>query len=521
MTNPSEASRDSNKRAPAAPPKLMQSTHTTAFLAHIEELRQLLLAQRVERESAGKAARAAADAAALAVHFRHIGDAPSADAAISEAVCALAESLGSRDEEDISFSNAASALATAQAFDAFIFTGTLGARSAPHMDWTSEPPRAPREPGVKAPRLNEDGAAVPTPSYTDEEWLQGLISAAHEIGRYANVMATAGDTHSVEAARAVVNALHEALQAFDLRNGPLRRSYDSLKYVVRRLEDLIYELSLFPPAGVPGHAPAPAVAAADVANAADGAGDAMTATAAVPLVDVAALEAARDAYAALDAAREALIKKCREPQKLAKQAISAMQRGDREGARKQLDTARALARQLLRQDVAAYPSLRSQGCLRGMLEELAEAVLFEAWSAQDGAQRGVQGSEPHHILLCGDEALLGADMHPSEYLGGVCDLVGEIGRYAVRRATERDAPAVRACLGTAVAVQSAILVLGQAAPRGIAKKVEALKTAVRKLEQLLYELSLVERSGRVRAEPVEPLADVPLGAGTYADAGDE
>ena len=515
--------------APTAPPKLAPFPHTTAFLAHIEELRQLLLAQRVERESSGKAARAAADAAALAVHFRHIGDAPSADAAISEAVRALAESLGNRDEEDFSFSNAASALATAQAFDAFLVTGTLGARSAPHTDWTPEQPRAPREPGVKARRLDEDGTAVPTPSYTDEEWLQGLIGAAHEIGRYANVVATAGDTRSVEAARAVVNALHEALQAFDLRNGPLRRSYDSLKYVVRRLEDLIYELSLFPPAGMPGHAPAPALAAADAANAADGAGDATTATATVPLVDVAALEAARVAYAALDAAREALIKKCREPQKLAKQAIFAMQRGDREGARKQLDTARALARQLIRQDVAAYPSLRSQGCLRGMLEELAEAVLFEGWlggrSAQDGAQSGAQGcaqgdaqsSEPHRILLCGEEALLGDDLLPSEYLGGVCDLVGEIGRFAVRRATERDAPAVRACLGTAVAVQSAILVLGQAAPRGIAKKVEALKTAVRKLEQLLYELSLVERSGRVRAEPVEPLADVALGA----DAGDE
>ena len=36
-------------------------------------------------------------------------------------------------------------------------------------------------------------------------------------------------------------------------------------------------------------------------------------------MDVAALEAARGAYAAHDAAREAVIKKCREPQKLAKQ----------------------------------------------------------------------------------------------------------------------------------------------------------------------------------------------------------
>ena len=37
------------------------------------------------------------------------------------------------------------------------------------------------------------------------------------------------------------------MAAFDLRNGNLRRSFDSLKYVVRRLEDTTYELSLFPP----------------------------------------------------------------------------------------------------------------------------------------------------------------------------------------------------------------------------------------------------------------------------------
>lgn len=31
---------------------------------------------------------------------------------------------------------------------------------------------------------------------------------------------------------------------FDFRNGPLRKKYDSVKYAVRRLETILYELSL-------------------------------------------------------------------------------------------------------------------------------------------------------------------------------------------------------------------------------------------------------------------------------------
>ena len=93
--------------------------------------------------------------------------------------------------------------------------------------------------------------------------------------------------------------------------------------------------------------------------------------------------------------------------------------------------------------------------------------------------------------------------------------MGELGRYAVRRATQRDDAAVREVLVTAVAVQSTLLAAGDTLPRSTAKKMDALKQAVRKLEQLLYELSLVQRSGRTRAAP-EPLADGPPPAQTEA-----
>ena len=89
------------------------------------------------------------------------------------------------------------------------------------------------------------------------------------------------------------------------------------------------------------------------------------------------MDAARAAYATLDAAREEVIKKCREPQKQAKQAIYALQRGDGAAGGRQIEAARKLARLLLA-EVKPHPTLRQQAALKGMLEELAEACLFVA-----------------------------------------------------------------------------------------------------------------------------------------------
>ena len=478
--------------APAPPRALIAQAAHASFAAHIAKYQSELETRRKGFQEANAAGRSAENHAALALHRRHNGDPDGASAALAAAAQSLSvaqkwvaeqtSDAAGQEQDGGFFSGASQNIVSAQAFESFLATGALGPRPAPT-------------------------------ACTDEEWLGGLISASHEIGRYASNAATAGDTASVRASAAVVAALHEELEAFDFRNGGLRRSFDSLKYVVRRLEDTLYELSLFPPADAASDAGAvPADAApADAAQ----------------LLDVEALEAARQAYAALDAAREALIKRCREPQKLSKQAIFALQRGDGRGARKQLGAAATLCRAVLDEDIAAAPSLRSQGCVHSMLEEYAEAALFAAWlgEATDGAAGGggaagaaaAGGAAPaaaRVLLLRGDDALLGGALTPSEYLGGVCDLVGEMGRFAVRRATERDASAVREALASAVAVQAALLALGDALPRAVGKKLDALRTSVRKLEQLLYELSLVQRSGRTRAAP-EP---VPEPGGGAADA---
>ncbi|KAJ1458951.1 hypothetical protein M885DRAFT_435750, partial [Pelagophyceae sp. CCMP2097] len=87
------------------------------------------------------------------------------------------------------------------------------------------------------------------PDYCDDtEYVSGLLGASSELSRYATRRATAGDVESVAACRDGVACarprLHEAMLEFDLRNGPLRRKFDGLKYSLRRLEDLLYEQSL-------------------------------------------------------------------------------------------------------------------------------------------------------------------------------------------------------------------------------------------------------------------------------------
>lgn len=78
----------------------------------------------------------------------------------------------------------------------------------------------------------------------DNVYLSGIISAAHEIRKYAVRRAALKDVMSIGICRDVVKDLLNQLLEFDFRNGPLRRKYDSVKYINRQMEDIVYELSL-------------------------------------------------------------------------------------------------------------------------------------------------------------------------------------------------------------------------------------------------------------------------------------
>lgn len=77
-----------------------------------------------------------------------------------------------------------------------------------------------------------------------EEYLLGLCDLTGELVRYTVLRATAKDAKAVKAAREIVDAIHTELLQFDLRNGELRKKYDSVKYNLQKIENVLYELTL-------------------------------------------------------------------------------------------------------------------------------------------------------------------------------------------------------------------------------------------------------------------------------------
>jgi predicted translin family RNA/ssDNA-binding protein len=445
---------------PPTPPVLLAGGCDHApFLAQAVAMRAEIAAEKCALDELEAASREIQDGCALYYLERQLGDAAQAAARLDRATEACATRLRTLEPHGdlrFFFGHAAKAMAGAQTFEAFLRTGTLGMRPVASAAWH------PLAPGSSA-----SAALEGVVGYLDSEWILGMISAAHEIGRYASARATAGDAASVASAAAVVGALQEALLGFDLRNGPIRKASDSVKYIVRRLEDTLYELSLSADEPTRARAKAPAVA----------------------LVDAPALAAARAAYEAEDETREGAIKRARDVQKNAKNAIYGLHRADPKAAG-QIAQAVEIALEMQAGPFASQPQLRASAFVHGMLEELAEAISFERWLATGT------------LLARDDPALAALGLDAAEYLGGICDLIGEIGRVAVQKATARDEATVLVARGTALAVQTAALTLGSVWPRRVDGKLGALRTALVKLDQLLYESALLKRSGR-RTQQVE------------------
>ena len=65
-----------------------------------------------------------------------------------------------------------------------------------------------------------------------------------ELNRYATARATVRDVQAVERCRDLTEDIFGRFLQFDLRNGSIRKKFDSLKYTLKTLERTLYELSL-------------------------------------------------------------------------------------------------------------------------------------------------------------------------------------------------------------------------------------------------------------------------------------
>lgn len=176
---------------------------------------------------------------------------------------------------------------------------------------------------------------------------------------------------------------------------------------------------------------------------------------------------------AYDEQREVVIKRCRDFQKLAKQAIFSLHRNDQKTAEKQLATAEGIAKELL-PIIEKNPTLR-QGSFGNAVEEYAEAQIFKIYLQQGrlATSKEIQLAEAE------------------EYLGGVLDFTGELNRYAVQQATARNTAEVKKCRDLVEAIMGHFLQL-DLRNGSLRKKYDGLKYTLKKLENTLYELSLTE-----------------------------
>lgn len=79
---------------------------------------------------------------------------------------------------------------------------------------------------------------------TIEDYLLGLISIIDELSRLAMNSVTLGDNELAVQISGFIKDLHAGFQVLNLKNDILRKRVDSIKYAVKKVEDVVYDLSL-------------------------------------------------------------------------------------------------------------------------------------------------------------------------------------------------------------------------------------------------------------------------------------
>ncbi|KAJ8518459.1 hypothetical protein ONZ45_g4444 [Pleurotus djamor] len=77
-----------------------------------------------------------------------------------------------------------------------------------------------------------------------EDYLHGLISLVNELSRLAVNAVTMGQFDKPIAISLFVKEIFSGFTQLNLKNDTLRRRYDSLKYDIKKIEEVVYDVSL-------------------------------------------------------------------------------------------------------------------------------------------------------------------------------------------------------------------------------------------------------------------------------------
>jgi len=343
----------------------------------------------------------------------------------------------------------------------------------------------------------------------DEEYIGSVLSFAQEISRYVLGRACEGDIDSIETCRQVVLQLNGKMLEFDFRNGPLRRKYDGLKYSLKTIEDISYELSLQDPsrAILIDATKKPSITedentegplskklrtfsleGGDVIknNNECQSSSLLTTEECLSPQYLAELDEIRLRMEHFDKSRELVIKDSRDVQKLSKLAVYSVIRGQLGDAKRKLHEAGRIANKILT-TVSTHHALRG-GSFSNSLEEWAEGLLLLEWVQSKHIMSKSQ------ILSYNVENGFAFVLNNAEYIGALSDFTGEIGRLAVAQASKRNLEAVQEIHQADLVVSNFITLLNVTNQFG--KKLEAVNTNLRKVEDIVFELSMLCRGSR-------------------------
>lgn len=77
-----------------------------------------------------------------------------------------------------------------------------------------------------------------------EDYLMGILQMASELSRFATNAVTLGDYSRPLNISRFVSDLNSGFRLLNLKNDSLRKRFDALKYDVKRIEEVVYDISI-------------------------------------------------------------------------------------------------------------------------------------------------------------------------------------------------------------------------------------------------------------------------------------
>jgi len=191
------------------------------------------------------------------------------------------------------------------------------------------------------------------------------------------------------------------------------------------------------------------------------------------MLDTKYLQTVRAEVLAYASKRREVIKSAGDAQHHSKRAIFALQRDDLSGAVESLGQAEKLLLDLNKR-FNKCSALFDEGSYRSAVEEYVEAQLFFQF---------YQGKKITKI----SKVLVEADT----YIGGLCDLPGELYRYAIKSVTQKKYAVAKKCREMAEMIINELVTMDLTGYNR--QKFDQAKQAMQKLEQVEYEISLRDK----------------------------